>query len=708
MSIPTLHRFRLDDLFDEWELRACILLSLFLQIFLIVAGTFRRLASHKWIFILLWLAYLLAEITAIFGLGLIVSRQSLFSKYCNEDEGNSCYNDHLHIYWAPFLLVHLGGPDTITAFAPEDNELWLRHLFSLASQVIAVAYAFYQSLQTNHQLRIPTLLMLLCGIIKCTERTRALYYGSAKSFRNSVLPGPDMHANNIKKKESKVLIKMNGDALSHLQVLQYAFVYFTAFKGLVVDLILSIDERNQSREFFLATSFEVAFRLVEVELNYLYDVLFTKLPVLHHKFGYWCRTLSFMAVVASLALFHFVVKRDYYSPLDVVITYILLIGAIVLDVISFFMLLFCDWTVVKLRPLSDANSIDKPWKHKFVDWILLVNNTRSVFLDWLLGFVGDRDPSASKFTDSRWAESLSTFNLIYYCLHRCSKGRESFYDYFGLLTFLNEFWYVKPHPLTHYLIDFIFNELRMKSEIAGSLATAKKICSSKGEWIFENEGEFTFLPFVSGFNYDEILLLWHIATEICYNDSQDQLTINLEKRDTAKQLSDYMLYLMVMKPDMMSAVSSVGDIKFRDTCTKVSKLFDTELPELKRRKYCFFGRESEKEKETLQRRACERLLSINGEVKPVTVQTSRNELLLFNASALAKELKQVFPSDKKWLIISRLWVELLSYAASHIRSSAHAEQLSIGGELITIVWLLMAHFGLGNQFEIIPGTKDDD
>ncbi|XP_071939262.1 uncharacterized protein [Coffea arabica] len=49
------------------------------------------------------------------------------------------------------------------------------------------------------------------------------------------------------------------------------------------------------------------------------------------------------------------------------------------------------------------------------------------------------------------------------------------------------------------------------------------------------------------------------------------------------------------------------------------------------------------------------------------------------------------------------WVKLLSYAASHCRANAHAQQLSKGGELITFVWILMAHFGLGEQFRIEAG-----
>ena len=50
-------------------------------------------------------------------------------------------------------------------------------------------------------------------------------------------------------------------------------------------------------------------------------------------------------------------------------------------------------------------------------------------------------------------------------------------------------------------------------------------------------------------------------TELCYNNLQDQAT-NKEQRDTAKLLSDYMLYLMVMKPDILCAT------KFGALCGK--------------------------------------------------------------------------------------------------------------------------------------------
>ncbi|KAL7218158.1 hypothetical protein ACSBR2_011435 [Camellia fascicularis] len=78
----------------------------------------------------------------------------------------------------------------------------------------------------------------------------------------------------------------------------------------------------------------------------------------------------------------------------------------------------------------------------------------------------------------------------------------------------------------------------------------------------------------------------------------------------------------------------------------------------------------------------------------------RSKSVLFDACLLAKELNKL-ESEFKWQIMSKVWVELLAYAATHCR--IHAQQLSRGGELITFAWLLVAHFGLTEQFRVEAG-----
>ena len=82
-------------------------------------------------------------------------------------------NDQLMAFWAPFLLLHLGGQDTITAYAVQDNELWLRHLLGLVVQSGVALYIFVLSWKVSWPsfLTIP---MFLAGFIKYAERTWVL------------------------------------------------------------------------------------------------------------------------------------------------------------------------------------------------------------------------------------------------------------------------------------------------------------------------------------------------------------------------------------------------------------------------------------------------------------------------------------------------------------------------------------------------------
>ncbi|KAH7864699.1 hypothetical protein Vadar_032780 [Vaccinium darrowii] len=166
-----------------------ILFSLLLQTFLFFSAPLRKRTANSLVTIPIWLAYNLADATTIFGVGLI-------AKPCGNTLGPHA-NPELVAFWAPFLLLHLGGPDTITAFALEDNELWLRNLLQLVVQLATSACVFILTLSSGNQLWLPNLLMFISALIKSTERTRSLYLASWRRFRDSMTrepnPGPNYH-----------------------------------------------------------------------------------------------------------------------------------------------------------------------------------------------------------------------------------------------------------------------------------------------------------------------------------------------------------------------------------------------------------------------------------------------------------------------------------------------------------------------------------
>lgn len=159
---------------DIWDIPTCVLLSLFLQVFLVLFASLRRRCSNTFVVFLIWSAYLSADWIAAVTVGLITKVLA--------NPLHSHVNEGLYAFWASFLLVHLGGPDNITSFALEDNDFWLRHLFGLILQVISAGYCFYLTFpninNNNNLLWIPTILVLVVGIFKYAERIFALYLAS--------------------------------------------------------------------------------------------------------------------------------------------------------------------------------------------------------------------------------------------------------------------------------------------------------------------------------------------------------------------------------------------------------------------------------------------------------------------------------------------------------------------------------------------------
>ncbi|KAH6784847.1 hypothetical protein C2S52_009806 [Perilla frutescens var. hirtella] len=663
-------------LWDEWNLRVAVLISLLFQIVLIISANSRRRKGGILLTAIIWSSYLLADWIAAFAVGLISSGQT------NDCPKKTAVNNQLAAFWAPFLLLHLGGPDDITAFSLEDNELWIRHLLGLLIQVVAVVYVFVQSLPNEYW--IPTVLLFFAGVCKYAERTLSFYKACLGNFKTSLLPKPDSGPNYAQLMEeysaleaSHVPVKIdivretakanNGEqiipsseaeSLDYLDIVLEGYHFFDVFKGLVVDHMFSFHERDESRFFFFKRTAADAFGVMEVELNFLYDVLFTKMGLVHCKIGYLCRLLSTALLAACFQQFasH---PHHNINHFDKIVTYILLVGAVSLDLVGVFKLVFSDWVVVYAKEV--------------VARVLIRLHT-----------FGRRE--------QRWSDSMAQHSFISFCLNEEQRFRwlNKIAGYFRMKEVLDEFRYKKKKACGEKLKELVFNELKAKALNAETTKLAKEIYSARGDNVLSDYPRHYSYPSISASlsdeaEYDESLLLWHIATELCYFTSSG----GNENRDFCKVLSDYMLYLLVMRPTLMSTVAGIAQIRFQDTCKEASKFFKRWQSEIK-----------------TDKQACEKLLAVKTveKLKPNQVKGDRSKSLLFDACILANDLKKMsMTEDRRWEMMSRVWVELLSYGASHCRASDHARQLSRGGEFITFVWLLMVHFGLGEQFRIEAG-----
>uniref|UniRef100_A0ACD5W3J8 Uncharacterized protein n=1 Tax=Avena sativa TaxID=4498 RepID=A0ACD5W3J8_AVESA len=147
-----------------WGIHVMGVMSFLVQVTLLLLADIRRRKDWPELKVIIWSGYTLADTTAVYALGHM-------SVVCGSPE------HHLMALWAPLLLVHLGGQDNITAYAIEDNGLWLRHLQTFVLQVLAAAaYVEYVSSIFSRPplLCSATILMFAVGVLKYGERVWSL------------------------------------------------------------------------------------------------------------------------------------------------------------------------------------------------------------------------------------------------------------------------------------------------------------------------------------------------------------------------------------------------------------------------------------------------------------------------------------------------------------------------------------------------------
>ncbi|XVE51824.1 hypothetical protein DITRI_Ditri02bG0072100 [Diplodiscus trichospermus] len=664
----------LKNLWKEWQLRGLILLSLIFQTILIVMGNRRKYSYQLLVRFAVWVAYLAADTVATMALGIISNDLGKMS-YCGLDA-----NIELHVFWAPFLLLHLGGPDTITAYSVEDNELWLRHLLGLALQSGVAFNAFLMAWRGSHLSMLSTL-MVFVGLSKYAERTWVLRSASSEQIKSSMLdrrdlPGPSnpnlLNEYDVKREQGYNVIPnrvidiqlpmeafaFQDDSISRTNELLKAYGLLQIFKRIFVNLLLSSQDRDTSLAVFQNLSFKKAFEVVEMELSFMYDLLYTKASMVYSRWGLSLRCINLSLTCIVLVLFSLADDKHKYKKADLVITFILLVVAIMLEIYAALVILFSDWTFV---------------------WLTLRKRTS------VLKFI----VSVQLFENPRWSNSMAQYNLLSFALrekpmiygpilsqvkpHFCHRILKIF-KCLGIVEKLEKERYVSKEVISNSLKEWIFKHLKERrkatvydtSNIGRQKFTVETYDNGKLKWSMEK-------------GFDERILIWYIATDICYY-LEEPIEASQSKREMSILMSRYMLHLLVNYPTMLPA--GLGDILIDDTCAEVIDFCNT--PELLENKIDVYNR----------------LVQAAVGVELLGTRYRARKSMLSNGRSLARSLNEITNKEEKWSLIADTWVEILAHAATHCEGSQHRQQLRRGGQLLTHVWLLMAHLGLTDHFQI--------
>ncbi|RLN10000.1 hypothetical protein C2845_PM11G15560 [Panicum miliaceum] len=301
---------QVSQFWSGWGLQIAVYVSLGAHIILIVLATG-----------LLWLAYQAAEVSTFYALG------DLSLSGC--DDPAASRQQQLVAFRAPFMLLHLGGPDNITAYALKDNMLSLRKGFEMVTQFVSSFFTLYNYVYlTDSGVLIPaSAMMAAAGVVKYLEKSCALLRGDmsikmTKSSRRRSTAEPEPEPT---KPYELNLLPATGGGDNERALVNAHKVFPCCMRAMFdysVDMEMDAPDHFPSEKIF-ALGWEEMRAVVEMELSLVYDIVYTKAAVIHTWHGYLVRLVSPLLTGAAAVLFGWFYPKHDLEPRDVRFTYVI-------------------------------------------------------------------------------------------------------------------------------------------------------------------------------------------------------------------------------------------------------------------------------------------------------------------------------------------------------------------------------------------------
>ncbi|XP_037479396.1 uncharacterized protein LOC119356534 isoform X1 [Triticum dicoccoides] len=655
-------------------IRIAVLSSFAAHLVLILLAGIRRRTASGGRMLLLWLAYQLANWAAAYALGNL----SFGSRLQEQPQ--------LVAFWAPFLLQHLGGPDNISAYSLEDNVLSGRQALNAFVQVGGAIYVVYKHIYLgggDRALLRASIIILTVGVAKYVERVFALRRGNLGNIRSS----------NKKKKLSRftdVSGSRKGTVLDNEQALMVAHNMFPFCQRAMTDSSVNMDspDLDASREMF-SFGWESMCKVVEMELSLMYDILYTKAAMVHTWGGYLIRFLSPIATVTAFVLFLFY-SKDGQRREDLVITYTLLVATFILDVRWLFGAVGSTWMHMFLQARPRC------WLHHNVlcSGSGIWRRLRRVIVSLCRGRLALLMALSSY---RMWSGTIGQYSLLHECTRTCDTrtlcGRAA--KKIGLEEGWNEHRHSESEglKLSEDVKRLVFERVRtiLKStyevdkdeEAAYSMndvttfwgQVAAKMCRRK----------LRRFRLAFGREFQEDILVWHIATQVFLTSDDGKLYAETKHAKAIKALSEYLMFLVAVRRHMLPGL--VLRSLYEVTKESLQDVWRDEVgtSSIQGSGSTVSGREEKLARILRDKKDADSEWGLEHDKTRLVSDGANIAMVLLSAdeSEMPELLELVF----------NVWVDKLLYAGTRCSRESHARQLSRGGELTTIVWILAEHAG---------------
>ncbi|KAM3213665.1 hypothetical protein ACQJBY_066217 [Aegilops geniculata] len=509
---------------DEWQLRVLVLGSLFVQYLLFFSSVVRRRALPSWFRLLFWLAYLGGDALAIYALA------TLFNRHKQQEQ----LATGLEVLWAPVLLVHLGGQHLMTAYSIEDNELWRRQAVTMVSQVVVALYVFCKSWPGGpKRLLQAAILLFVVGIFRSIQKPLAMKSVSISNIVASLSLSRSEQNKLALCCETicycsmgprKLYVATEGEKAEQKDITLEEFVQkairlpeLASDQGQaehkasrdswevnvyqpLVDISALYSDRIKNLELFMALDYQHANSMSREQLTKLFSFLYTKLPNIVCCF-FCCHFWLPFLILASVILFSTYHKYHDYNATDVKVTYILFWSTALLD----FLFLFVSVSITEIE-------------------------TEMVSQQNLLSF---------------YARKKRPTLLMKLATLACCKG------------YVNMHYYIEHAPATssHQVVELVHGYVMDGwRRYIKDAASYKRFNLHRGQWALRRQRH---LGWSLNMSFDRSVLLWHIATDICFHH-QSTTPRGQDCAARSRVISNYMAYLLSIRSEMLIPGSRIG------------------------------------------------------------------------------------------------------------------------------------------------------
>lgn len=724
---------------------ALVIVGVLVLSLLHVLGTLRRRSSHKFVHAVVLGAYTLSYMLVSYTLGLM--------------QHSDCYFDEFPV-WAVCMLMLLGGTDNFMAYNLNDVDNWksfhVKHLVK-AGLVVYIVSVFGDDVPEYTR---PLWVILVVNLIQSCVRIKSMKMASKSHLLSKNVKPIDEYMKRQKRlrlaasgerpnpksmegyryvvageRELEEYLKRPEDDEARDEYTDLKFTTVEKIyqcKGRMLgsegdlrlkDVCLSMAlakmlnrrfagvklaeaDLEETKDFVFQGLIgegdhrhERAFKVIEVELSFVYDLYYTRYPYLYHKARYLalCLPLVMFFLCAWLTFVLFKRHGEPSNRENIPLSTTLFLMAVVTFFEGFQLCLHVTsgWLKVALiRSYVNKPGLQRSgcFPHRVIGFLLRLEVLRP------------------------WTGRLGQYSL----LQNCSKTRKS------------------PTNCLHYVTLSLVDKAKQGRKRGNLVKVSRQVKQAIVDSLIESDGRLTNgvrslrkngvheqLSWACDGEVTQTILVWHIATAICKNQldlamakngqmsglskvasclskycacKDDQLAksnkqppeLSEEDRATitadstvATSLSQYCAYLIAFAPDLLPDHSfdsaSILDRSIED----VSKQLDS----LK-----------QKGAKTLETKCEEWMMNIDhtkhGDVRPV-IQGAR----------LARQLTEEIQNKKlQWKVLSDFWAEMILYVApcDDAQARAHLDALTRGGEFITHLWALLTHAGVLERDHVGP------